>query len=154
MASYFCDSSGLVKRYASEVGTAWVQSITDPAAGHIIIVSRITGAEVVAAIWRKVREGTISAAGATLMSDDFKDHFRHQYRVVEVRAGVVEEAMNLVPQHGLRGYDTVQLASAKLLHLRRQAAGLPALTFVSADDALLVAAQAEGLTTENPNNHP
>jgi hypothetical protein len=33
MANYFYDSSGLVKRYASEVGTAWVQSVTDPAEG-------------------------------------------------------------------------------------------------------------------------
>lgn len=154
MASYFCDSSGLVKRYASEVCTAWVQSITDPAAGNIIIVSRITGVEVVAAIWRKVREGTVSAADAMLMTDNFQDHFRRQYRVVEVRMDVLEEAMNLVPQHGMRGYDAVQLASSKLLHLRRQAAGLPALIFISADDTLLAAAQAEGLTTENPNNHP
>lgn len=150
MANYFCDSSGLVKRYASEIGTAWVQSITDPASGNMIIVSRITGAEVVAAIWKKVREGILSVADATTMTDDFKDHFYNQYRIVEVRADVIEEAMSLVTQRGLRGYDAVQLASVKILHMRRQAAGLPPLTFVSADDALLAAAQAEGLMTENP----
>jgi hypothetical protein len=88
------------------------------------------------------------------MTDDFKDHFHNQYRAIEVRADPIEEAMSLAQQHGLRGYDSVQLAAAKILHVQRQAAGLPPLTFVSADDSLPAAAQAEGLTTENPNRHP
>jgi predicted nucleic acid-binding protein len=57
----------------------------------------------------------------------------------------------LIEKHGLRGYDAVQLASAILLHRRRQQLGLPPLIFVSADEDLLAAAQAEGLVTENPN---
>jgi len=48
-----------------------------------------------------------------MMTDDFKDHFRHQYRIVETRADTIEEAMHLAQQHGLRGYDAVQLAPAK-----------------------------------------
>jgi hypothetical protein len=32
--------------------------------------------------------------------------------------------------------------------------GLPPLSFIAADDNLLAAAQSEGLTTENPNDHP
>jgi hypothetical protein len=31
--------------------------------------------------------------------------------------------------------------------------GLPPLTFVAADDNLLVTAQSEGLAVENPNDH-
>jgi len=30
MAIYYVDSSGIVKRYANEVGSAWVISIIDP----------------------------------------------------------------------------------------------------------------------------
>ncbi len=154
MADYFCDSSGLVKRYANEAGTAWVQGVCDPATGNAIWVSRITGAEVVAAFWRKARVGTVSAADATTMTDDFKDHFRHQYRSMDIGEALVEDAMILVQRHGLRGYDSVQLASAVALDAEKRAMGESPIIFVSADDSLLASAQAEGLTTENPNHHP
>ena len=44
--------------------------------------------------------------------------------------------------------------TALLAHEQYLAAGLPVLTFVSADADLLVAARAEGLSAENPNDHP
>lgn len=152
MTSYYFDSSALVKRYAWEVGTEWVQRITDPASGHILLVSRITGAEITAAIWRKVREGNLSRKDALRIAGDFRYHFYSQYHIVEVSADIVEEAMNLIARHGLRGYDGVQLASAKLVDHRRQIANLPSLIFVSADTALLDAAKAEGLEIANPVN--
>ncbi|MET0650007.1 MAG: type II toxin-antitoxin system VapC family toxin [Pyrinomonadaceae bacterium] len=62
MGIYFFDSSALVKRYASEAGTAWLISITDPAAANSIYISRITGAEVIAAITRKVRNVEVTAS--------------------------------------------------------------------------------------------
>ena len=55
MASYFFDSSALVKRYVNEAGTDWVTSLIDPATGHEIFLARISGVEVVSAIKR--REG-------------------------------------------------------------------------------------------------
>ena len=35
MATYYADSSVLVKRHVAEVGTPWVQALTDPTAGHL-----------------------------------------------------------------------------------------------------------------------
>ena len=32
MGAYFLDSSAVVKRYVDEIGTSWVNSLTDPAA--------------------------------------------------------------------------------------------------------------------------
>jgi hypothetical protein len=48
----------------------------------------------------------------------------------------------------------MQLALGLDAHATTVAAGLPALTFVAADDDLLAAASAEGLVTENPLAHP
>jgi hypothetical protein len=48
--SYYFDTSGLVKRYIAEIGTAWVTGIMDPAAGNLVYVARVTGVEVVSAI--------------------------------------------------------------------------------------------------------
>lgn len=53
MTAYFLDSSALVKRYAAETGSAWVESLTDPRAGNRIYVAAITHVEVVASIARK-----------------------------------------------------------------------------------------------------
>ncbi len=41
MSPYFCDSSGLVKRYVNEAGTAWITGIMDPAAGNTVHVVRL-----------------------------------------------------------------------------------------------------------------
>lgn len=62
--------------------------------------------------------------------------------------------MILAETHGLRGYDAVHLAAGLDLQDARRQAQLPGLTFVSADGDQLRAAVAEGLTVENPNNHP
>jgi len=40
------------------------------------------------------------------------------------------------------------------VYVRYLAAGLPAVTFISADTELNAAAMAEGLTIENLNSHP
>jgi predicted nucleic acid-binding protein len=58
LASYFFDSSALVKRYATERGSAWVESLTDPRTGNRIYLAAITHVEVVAAIARK-RKGLL-----------------------------------------------------------------------------------------------
>jgi len=50
MAVYFVDSSALVKRYISEIGSTWVLSLFDPALDNDILIAAITGVEIVAAI--------------------------------------------------------------------------------------------------------
>ncbi len=154
MAAYYFDTSALVKRYAQEVGTAWVMNVTDPAAGHDIYIVRITGPEMVAALFRKVRTREIIQADAVRAAANFKTDFQTQYQIVEVTVDVADHAMTLAEQHGLRGYDAVQLAAALELHVVRDGMGLPPLTFVSADSDLNVAAQAEGVSTDDPNTHP
>jgi len=54
----------------------------------------------------------------------------------------------------LGGYDAVQLATALTANAVLTAANLPPLVFVAADDDLLAAARAEGLSVENPNHYP
>ena len=53
MGSYFFDSSGVVKHYVTELGSAWVLGITDPLVANDIYVVHITGVEVVSALVRK-----------------------------------------------------------------------------------------------------
>jgi hypothetical protein len=41
MPFYQCDSSGLVKRYVDEIGSAWVRAIVDPASANIVSIADI-----------------------------------------------------------------------------------------------------------------
>jgi len=149
VAAYFLDSSTVVKRYAQETGTSWVQALAAPAAGHLLVVVRITLAETVAAITRKERGGFITPQEAANALADFQLDFARQYAIVEVSAALVAQAASLARTHGLRGYDAVQLAAALETHSQ-----LPSVTLLSADAGLNTAAQAEGMSVDDPNNHP
>ncbi len=50
MSSFYLDSSALAKRYLTESGSIWVVGLTDPAAGHRILVAGIALVEVAAAL--------------------------------------------------------------------------------------------------------
>ena len=50
MSAFYFDSSALTKRYLTEIGSAWVTNLTDPAAANTIIVAEITRVEVAAAL--------------------------------------------------------------------------------------------------------
>lgn len=153
MASYFLDSSAVVKRYVPETGSAWVKAITDPGAGNLLYVARITGAEVISAVTRRQRRDQITVPDAEVALTAFRRDFPSAFPVIEVTASVVARAMDLAERHGLRGYDAVQLAAALELRDQCRLAGLPEPVFLAADSQLNIAALAEGLAVDDPNNH-
>jgi predicted nucleic acid-binding protein len=154
VAYYFFDSSAIVKRYTSEIGTGWVISISDPIAGNFIYLASITGVEVVSAITRQVLASRITSTDAANEIAKFRHDFINQYRVVEISTALINRAMSLAEAHALRAYDAVQLAASLIVNDENIAFGLSALTLISADAALNSAATAEGLTVEDPNNYP
>jgi predicted nucleic acid-binding protein len=153
VAVYFFDSSALVKRYAQETGSEWILALTEPAAGHSLYMARITAVEVVSALTRRQRGGSVSETDASTAMADFRHDLSHQYRVIEITPTVITRAMQLAETHGLRGYDAVQLAAALMVQKMRETLGLSALELVSADRDLNEAAAAEDLTVDNPNSH-
>ena len=72
---------------------------------------------------------------------------------MEISGPLVSEAMSLAQTYTLRGYDAVQLAAVLELYHQRLSNGLPTPTLISADAALNMAAIAEGLAVDDPNNH-
>ena len=112
MATYFFDSSALAKRYVTETGTAWVQSLTNQGSGNGVYVVRITLVELVSAISRRKRNGDLTPAAAAAALSDVRADFASDYQVIEVTAALVAQAETLAEKHTLRGYDAVQLAAA------------------------------------------
>jgi predicted nucleic acid-binding protein len=154
VAGYFVDSSALVKRYVNETGSVWLSGLVSPAAGNDIYIARITTVEVIAALTRRARGGTIAAADASAACLLFRNDLPHDYEIVEMTETLFKRAMTLAETHGLRGYDAVQLAAACEVNAFCAASGLPPLTLVSADSELNTAATGEGLLVEDPNAHP
>lgn len=154
VAAYFLDSSALLKRYLSEIGTAWVQSLTAKASGNILLISRITSVEILSAIARRQREGSLTSEQTQTLRTIFQQHFTDQYEIVELAPTLTTLAGELCARQSLRAYDAVQLAS--VLTILPIIAQSPEnfLTFLTADDRLLKAAQLEHLQADNPNLHP
>jgi predicted nucleic acid-binding protein len=153
VASYFFDSSAIVKRYVNEVGTVWVTSLIEPTAGNEILMARISGVEVVAAIKRRERIGTTSFPNAQVAITGFRRDFAVFFTILEISVSLISEAMSLAERHDLRGYDAVQLAAALEVHRRRTVLGLSPSVLVSADESLNEAGFAEGLMVDDPNRH-
>jgi hypothetical protein len=72
MAAYFCDASGIAKRYLHETGTPWVQALVNPSAGKRLFLARITTVEVVSAVTRRQRGGHLSLAEAAAILTQFR----------------------------------------------------------------------------------
>ena len=156
MAILFLDSSAIVKRYTTEIGSAWVSNLIAPSVRqnvHSIHVSLLSGVEVVAALTRRQRIGSLSAQDAAQAITTFQNDWDKSYETIDVNKDVIRDAMDLAQRYALRGYDAVQLASALEASSLAQQFQQP-FTFISADDKLNAAAEAEGLQIENPNDYP
>jgi predicted nucleic acid-binding protein len=154
LPGYFVDSSAIVKRYVKEVGSVWLSNLVDPAVGNDIYLARITSVEVISALTRRAKGGTITPADAAAAISLFKVDLSHDFEIVEITSVLVGRAIILAETPGLRGYDAVQLAAALEVNSVIVTNGLPPLTLISADAELNAAAQAEGIATDDPNAHP
>ena len=86
MATYYFDTSALLKRYVVETGTQWVRSPSISPARHDIFVARLVQVELTAAIARRRSGSTLSAAAASTILRRFGRHLVNQYRIMEVSA--------------------------------------------------------------------
>ncbi|MGC1272115.1 MAG: type II toxin-antitoxin system VapC family toxin [Planctomycetaceae bacterium] len=154
MDAFFLDSSALLKRYLRESGTTWVRAVTAPDAANRLYVSTLCLVEVISAITRRRRAGLIKAKYAAILVARFHRDYRGQYTSMDLVAPLLSDAVRLVETYGLRGYDAVQLASAVDVAESRRRSGFSSITFVSSDRELNVAAAAEGLAVDDPNDHP
>lgn len=153
MTIYFIDSSALVKRYVNEIGSGYTLGIFDPSLNNEVFVVAITGVEIIAAVARRMRGGSINPTDSTVLCNQFRNDYQTDYQIVEITENIITQAMQFAETYALRGYDAVQLAAAYTVNQLCSASGL-SLTFMSADSELNTAASSESLIVHNPNNHP
>ena len=151
--TYFVDTSALAKRYVVEVGSPWLHATLDPAISCSVYIVRIAAVELISAVTRRERSGTLAPNDAAIARSGFRTHMGNEYKIIEVTESLVNNALILAEKHGLRGYDAVQLSAAIEVNTRYLATGMSSITLICADSELNTAAVREGLTVENPNSH-
>jgi predicted nucleic acid-binding protein len=134
----YLDASALVKRYVAEAGSAEVgAAISQAAVTGTALVSR---AEVAAALGKAVRVNALTQEEALAALQVFRNDWADLVRI-QLTEMVIARADMLAWDHGLRGYDAVQLASA----LAWQDALGETVTLATFDRHLWAVAQSAGL---------
>lgn len=105
----YLDASALVKRYVVERGSSETIALT--AESEMIATSIVSRAEMAAALAKAVRVGLVKDDVARNAQRRFAGDWPDLVRV-PVTEALVERAEALAWEHGLRGYDAVQLAAA------------------------------------------
>ncbi len=134
----YLDTSSLVKVYITEAGSDEVHALVERAA--VVATSRIAYPELRAALARRRRERTLRPTEFTIAKRAFEADWP-RYVVVDVTSAICRDAGELAERYGLRGFDSVHLAS--FAEVVRGLGAAPA-RFSSFDDRLNRAAR--GLT--------
>jgi len=154
MDIYFLDTSALVKRYITEIGSDWIMEHCQSEQDNVLIISQATLVEVIATFCRKAREQNLKQRISETERDRIISLFRkdaqHQYIVIPVTSLIYTQAGDLCRFHRLRAYDAIQLACALLVREKLTGLGTYVPIFVSADIELLHIAQETGLSVKNP----
>lgn len=154
MATYFLNTSAIIKRYFPEQGHNWLITLCDPVQGHELYISQVALVEVVATICRKAREQNISITERDRLIAEFRQDSQDDYIMWLVTGPMYTSAGDLCRSHRLRAYDAVQLACALGVRNDSTLNQAPEPIFISADTNLLEIAITEGFSIDNPNSYP
>ena len=114
---YFVDSSALIKAYVREPGTEVVVDALRLLRGAVCI-SGLVAVETAAAFARLRRTRELRRRAYERARDDFQEHFRERFHVVEPPATVTSAALALTDAYHARrvgGADLLHLATAEYL---------------------------------------
>lgn len=151
MTSVYVDPRAWVKRYVEEDGSEHVEQLFNDllvVQPPRLICSRCGVTEVVAALNRRQNVGGISRSEFAVAYMQL-ERDRRSIRLFTVRNYQVDGSARLILTHNLNATDALHLQVALETHSRLRLQG-DRLLSLCADQRLLRAAQAEGLTPFNP----
>jgi predicted nucleic acid-binding protein len=139
----YLDTSSLVKLYVTEAGSDTVRQLVGDA--MVVATSVVAYAETRAALARLRREGGLSAAKLSSVKREFEGDWP-AYLTIEVTDSLSRLAGDLAERYGLRGFDSIHLAS--FADVARQA-GVRETRFSSFDGRLTQAVRKLARTLDN-----
>ncbi|MDA8217496.1 MAG: type II toxin-antitoxin system VapC family toxin [Chloroflexota bacterium] len=152
MSLTYLDSSAVVKRYVTETGSTWVIRLCER---EPIVVSLVTMVEIASALARRTHEGVITVQQRDTLFRLFLRDTR-SFVVVDCDQSIAQQAAALLltapAPLRLRSLDALHVASARWTFARARRRGVATGSFVTADRALIKAAEWAGLDTINPED--
>lgn len=147
----YLDASALVKRYTVEPGTQVINRLFARVRPRRRLALAVGLGEVFSVLVRKRNAGTLSAAHFAQAVIDFRaETFDNRaVRKAKTTFATVTNAVGLIQRHSINATDALVLHTALTFAARLRLKNHD-LVLVAADRRLITAAQAEGLTTFNP----
>lgn len=146
MASYFFDTSALVKRYHEEAGTQAVDEILERDDVDILI-SSLTVIESVSAFRRKYNRGETSKSEMEQLIAVFFREALDEFVILPMEESLLNFSFELVLEDDLRTLDSLQLSAGLSL-----AQEVEDLVFVTADEELAEIGDRHDLETFVPGS--
>lgn len=112
-----------------------------------LVILSLSRVELRAAVQRRVRSRDLSKQNADTALASFNEHLGTVYIVQHVTEALIERALGLIDKHGLRAYDSIQLAACLTLPMQDSE---DRAVFTCADSKLVAAAEEEGWPVMNP----
>ena len=138
----YLDTSSLVKLYVTEAGSDVVRQLVGDA--NVVATSVVAYAETRAALARVRREGVLTASKLTSAKREFEEQWP-TYLALEATNSLCRTAGEFAEKYGLRGFDSIHLASFAEVARR---AGTDDTRFSSFDEHLNKAARKVTRTLE------
>jgi predicted nucleic acid-binding protein len=153
MNSFLLDASALLKRDAPESGTPVMNYLFTQAPRERLMCLMLGAAEVAAGLVRKRNGGLIPPALFTAGMTQLRAEVLDAADLTKLPSpnGLIEAAIPLLDKQAVNAADGILLQTARALAVQLRAVG-DDLVLVTSDQRLLKAAQAEGLTTFDPEN--
>jgi len=146
VSCYFLEATAFAKLFVREPGTDTLIRLMETVEDNRKLIAASTPLEIYAALRRRERAGAISPQDAAAALEVLR---LEAARAVQepLNPAVLESARQLLDRASLRWPDALQLAAALVARDMFQGTEI---VFVSASQALLDAARAEGLQVMNP----
>ncbi|MBA7715041.1 Ribonuclease VapC49 [subsurface metagenome] len=134
----YTDSSALVKKYSLEQDSTYVINCLEKA--DAIAISVVGYAEILSALSRKKRDNDLTEKDFKILLRAFEDDWE-SFILVEVSAALNAMVKQILLDFPLRGFDSIHLASARLLkNITKKE-----IAFLAYDEKLANAAENLGL---------
>ena len=151
MPIYYLDTSALLKRYRTEIGSDLVEELfvglTD---SEFLVTSQLTILEANSVVARHLHGPvTIRREYRTMRERFIRDMADYQVAVIPVQSELVAEAVNAVFEYPLRTLDALHFTSAVMIV--RELHGQD-VYMVSADREIIEACEAYGISTLDPGD--
>jgi predicted nucleic acid-binding protein len=151
MHFFYLDASALAKRFVPEQGSPLIDEILDKVPDERLYILNVGAGEVVSILVRKRNAGVISEPYFRQALVDFENEIVRSPDInkLAISNRLATSSFALIVAHSINSTDAVTLKSALAID-RKLRIGGNAFVLVASDQRLLRAAQAEGLTTFNP----